>query len=158
MATGSVSALDQDTWQLIATNSPRTGSETTFSGLSGYKKYMLSFDGLANTSGGGMGLRFNGSSSKYYGGTVIAFTATYASTFSYIHLYYNASGLTGNVIVDNVNNGAPKIVDGILNAQSAGEICYTKGGWLITDPITSITVVANGTYNAGSVSLYGIAG
>lgn len=158
MATSTVSALDQDTYQLIATNSPRSGSETTFSGLSGYKKYMLAFDSLANTSGGGMGLRFNGSSSKYYGGTIIGYTSTYSSTFSYIHLYYNASGLTGTVEINNVNNGAPKTIYGVLNAQSAGEICFTQGGWLTTDPVTSITIVANGTYNAGSVSLYGIAG
>ena len=158
MATSSVSAIDQDAWQLIATNTPTTGSETTFSGLSGYKKYMLAFDSLTNSSGGGMGLRFNGSSSKYYGGTIIGYTSTYSSTFSYIHLYYNASGLTGTVEINNANNGAPKTVDGVLNAQTAGEICFAKGGWLTTDAITSITIVANGTYSSGTVKLYGIAG
>ena len=159
MATGNVSALDQDTYQLIATNSPRSGSETTFSGLTGYKKYLIAFSGLANSSGGGMGLRFNGSSSTYYGGTMIHGQTTFSSTFSYIHLYYNASGLTGTVEVNNVNNNGPKIVKGIMNSQSSGsEICYVEGGWLTVDNVTSITIVANGTYNAGSVSLYGIAG
>lgn len=159
MATSNVSALDQDTYQLIATNSPRTGSTTTFSSLSGYKKYIVAFDGLANSSGGGMGLRFNASTSGYYGGTVIYGSTTWSATNSYIHLYYNASGVRGAVTIDNVNNGAPKIVSGTTMSQADNsEMCYVEGGWLTTDVITSITILANGTYNAGSVSLYGIAG
>jgi predicted enzyme related to lactoylglutathione lyase len=157
MATGSVTAIDQEMWELVTTNTPRTGTETTFSSLSGYKKFLIAFNGLACPSGGGIGLRFNGSGSNYYGGAMIHGQTTYQSTFSYIHLYYNASGLTGTVEVNNVNNNGPKIVKGIMNSQGNGsEINYVEGGWLTTDAITSITILANGTWNAGSVSLYGI--
>jgi hypothetical protein len=159
MATSSVSALDQDTWQLVATNTPTTGSSTTFSSLSGYKRYMLAFDNLANSSGGGMNMTFNSASTKYYGGTAIHGQATYQTDFSYIHLYYNASGLRGTLTIDNVNNGGPKIVDGVLMSQANNsEICFVRGGWLTTDTITSISINCGGTYSSGTVKLYGIAG
>jgi hypothetical protein len=161
MATSTVSALDQDTYQLIATNTPTSGSTTTFSSLSGYKKYMLSFDLLTQSSGGTIALQFNGINSKYYGGVHIAGSTTYQASNDYIYLYYNAGSIKGVVEIFNVNNGAPRIVDGVTNYQSgatSGEICFVKGGWYNTTPITSISILCNGTWTSGSVSLFGIAG
>jgi hypothetical protein len=160
MATSNVSALDQDTYQLIATNTPRTGSSTTFSSLSGYKKYIIAFDGLGGSSAGGMNMTFNGASTLYYGGTHIAGGTTYQAENSNIQLGYNVANLRGTVTIENVNNGAPKIVNGITNYdyQSNTEINYVIGGWTNASAITSITINCGGTYNRGSVSLYGIAG
>ena len=60
MATGSVSALDQDNWQLITTTSPSAQTSFTLaSGISGYKKLMLAFSFIQNVNDG-VRMSFNG--------------------------------------------------------------------------------------------------
>ena len=147
MATGSVSALDQDTWQLVATNSPTSGTTSTFSSLSGYKKYMLVAEDVTGSSAE-LRVTFNGSSTGYNGIIVAA-----ANSKTYLFLTVGATNASGYMTIDNVNNGGPKITNGIdYNAY------VTYGIWNNTDPITSITVTRSSAYTGGTLKLYGIAG
>ena len=65
MATSNVSAIDNDVWQLVATNSPTSGTTITFSGLTGYKKYMLIANNLTGNATTTINITFNGSSTNY---------------------------------------------------------------------------------------------
>ena len=159
MATGSVSALDQDTWQLIATNTTTSGTTSTFSSLSGYKKYMVTWEGVARASGG-VTLTFNGSTSGYSGGDILAYSSSQQTSHSGIRCAWNgiAGASSGFYLIDNVNNGAPKIVKGEITDGNDNWIQHISGAWLNTDAITSITFTSGGAFSAGSMKLYGIAG
>lgn len=163
MATGSVSALDQDTWQLIATNTTTSGSTSTFSSLSGYKEYIIAYEGVSISADGSAKLTFNSNTSNYYGGVHLQNTSGYVENASNgLKLNYSAKRtlLNGLISIKNVNNGAPKIVEGYLILQAGDDYpTNIKGGWTNTDAITSITITtASGTFSAGSMKLYGIAG
>ena len=160
MATGSVSALDQDTWQLIQTNTTTSGSTSTFSGLSGYKKYMVAFENISKPAVN-IVLTFNGNTSNYFGGTSLKFAAEYQTTISGIKVAWSGinSTLHGLYLIENVNNGAPKTVKGELTDGGDNWIQEIRGGWLTTDPITSMTfTLPSGSFSAGAMKLYGIAG
>ena len=147
MATSNVSALDQDTWQLVATNSPTSGTTSTFSSLSGYKKYMLVAE---NVTGSNAELRvtFNGSTTGYIG-TVLG----YANSTTYLFLTLSNTTNHGYLIIENVNNGGPKLTTGLdYNAY------VPTGMWTNTADITSITVTRSSAYTGGTIKLFGIAG
>ena len=148
MATGSVSALDQDTWQLVATNSPTSGTTSTFSSLSGYKKYMLVAEDITGT-GGELRVTFNGSSTNYT--SVVPNGVANSKTFLIFTL--NSSTNNAYMIIDNVNNGGPKIANGVDHTAY-----LNYGIWHTTDSITSITVTRTNAYTGGTLKLYGIAG
>lgn len=164
MATGSVSALDQDTWQLIATNTTTSGTTSTFSSLSGYKEYLLAWSGVSTTSDGSSYLQFNSDTgTNYFGGVNLGETdGTFQNKSDRIRLNYSSLRTTqsGYMSIKNVNNGAPKIVIGTLSGHSENNWqANINGGWLTTDAITSIVITAGaGTFSAGSMKLYGIAG
>jgi len=148
MATGSVSALDQDTYQLIATNTPTSGTTSTFSGLSGYKKYILVAESVTGTSGA-LRVTFNGSATNYI--SVINAVAT-ETTFLVFAL--NNTNVSAYINIENVNNNGPKVTNGI----DGGGYTLVSGIWNNTDPITSITVTRTTAYTGGTIKLYGIAG
>ena len=62
MAVGTVSGINEDSYQLIATNTTTSGSTTTFSSLDSYKKLILSWQGVTQ-SAGPMLMTFNSSTS-----------------------------------------------------------------------------------------------
>ena len=164
MATGSVSALDQDTYQLVATNTTTSGSTSTFSSLSGYKKYILTFEGVTLSTNANAVLTFNSSTSNYYGRAALWGENTYSGPAGTgIPLNYTTyiNSMNGLYVIDNITNGAPRTVKGIYNTgNSAGTTPITiDGGWLDTSAITSMVVtLSTGTFSAGSMKLYGIAG
>ena len=164
MATGSVSALDQDTWQLIATNTTTSGSTSTFSSLSGYKEYLITWNGVSTSSNGSSYLQFNSDTgTNYFGGISLGeYDGTFQNKSDRIILNYSTirTTLSGYISIKNVNNGAPKIVAGTTSGQSENQWQVDiDGGWLTTDTITSIVITAGaGTFSAGTMKLYGIAG
>ena len=164
MATGSVSALDQDTWQLIQTNTTTSGSTSTFSSLSGYKKYILTLEGVTLSTNADAVLTFNSSTSNYYGRAALWGENTYSGPASTgIPLNYTTykTSMNGLYVIDNVTNGAPRTVKGIYQrGDLAGSVPITiDGGWLDTSAITSMVItLSTGTFSAGSIKLYGIAG
>ena len=160
MDTSNVSALDQDTYQLIATNTTTSGATSTFSGLSGYKKYIVAFEGVSISASANIVLTFNGSTSNYWGGVTLAYSTNFQNGTSGIKLNWTTftTGNNGIISIDNINNGAPKIVKGEL-VYGNDYICDIRGGWTQADSITSITfTLASGAFSAGSMKLYGIAG
>ena len=64
MAVGTVSALEPNQWQLISTQSATSGTTITFSSLSGYKTYLLTFEGVACASAATIFVRFNSDSTQ----------------------------------------------------------------------------------------------
>ena len=147
MATSSVSALDQDTYQLVGTNTPTSGTTSTFSSLSGYKKYILVAEDVTGSSAE-LRVTFNGSSTGYVG--IIVATA---NTKTFVYLSVGSTNSSAYIIIDNVNNGGPKIIKGIEH-----NAYVTEGMWNNTADITSITVTRTSAYTGGTLKLYGIAG
>lgn len=147
MAVDSVSAIDKDTWQLVATNTPTSGTTSTFSGLSGYKKYLLVAEDVTGTSGE-LRVTFNGSSTNY-----ICIIEGAANSKTYIILSLNSTSASGYLTIDNVNNGGPKVCFGV---DYVAYPVYSM--WHNTADITSITVTRTTAYTGGTLKLYGIAG
>jgi hypothetical protein len=164
MATSSVSALDQDTWQLVATNTTTSGTTSSFTGLTGYKKYMITYNNVSLTGSGSSYIQFNSDTgNNYFGGISLGNTdGTFQNQRDRIKLNYYAivTIMNGYFIIENVNNGAPKLVTGQLNGRQNDDWhMLINGGWLTADTITSIVITAGGNdFSAGTIKLYGIAG
>ena len=150
MATGTVSSLEPNQYQLISTNTVTAAVSTTFSSLSGYKEYMVVWECTAATAAT-LFLRFNGSSTNYGGG----FVGIVSVTISGIAVSQNANAAEeGYAIIKNADKAVPKIISGGGGVATVGQVV---GVWNNTAAITSIVLqIASGTYT-GSVSLYGIA-
>ena len=149
MATGQVSSITGDTWQLIATNTPTSGTTTTFSSITGYKELWIIWTGVvgaANT----LNMTFN-STSTGYSSFVVGWdrstTAIYLSTDS-------STSVHGFVKIKDVNSTTgPKMTEG-MEYQNAAR---TTGVWNNTSAITTITITKNSAFTAGTFTLYGIA-
>ena len=155
MATGTVSSISQDNYQLIATNTTTSGTTSTFT-FSGYKKLMLAWNGVSS-SGGILYMTFNSSSSGYSGG---AWGNEQNGIFSVVTGQISLSARSGDtqsgcVVIENTSATAPKTVNGTSDGNG---YIYTVGGtWNNTEAVTSLIVNGGGTFTAGSISLYGIA-
>ena len=162
MATSNVSALDQDTYQLIATNTTTSGSTSSFSSLGGYKKLILTWEGVTRAANGIPVLTFNGVTSNYTSALSLGFQATnYDSSITGIKLTWDSLRvlINGYYLIENTNNGAPKLIKGEATAGSGDWPMIISGSWLTADAITSMSITAGGsTFSAGSMKLYGIAG
>jgi hypothetical protein len=69
--------------------------------------------------------------------------------------------MNGLYVIDNITNGAPRTVQGNYNSTDSAGTTPTSvdGGWLDISAITSIVITTStGTFSAGSMKLYGIAG
>lgn len=164
MAVGTVSSSTVDNWQLIATNSPTSGTTSTFSGLSGYKRYLVVFNGVTISANGILCLQFNGNTSNYFGGGLgNNSTGGNASQGLTSKLMMGAAAqdnlFNGHIFIENLLSG-PKIANGFMftgNAQNLGAL--VNGGWNDTSAVTSIVIGMNSsqTFSAGTISLYGIA-
>lgn len=156
MATGQVSSISDDNWQLVATNTTTSGTTFTFSSLSGYKKYMLVWDTIVTTANSQIYLTFNSSSTNYSGvssGDGLNSGLYYTSRINLSA--YNNTLHAGHIYIDYVNQTAPKIVDGHFNDNSVGG--FVKGMWNGGSAVTSIVITSSSAFTSGSVSLYGIA-
>ena len=170
MAVGQVSSINQDNWQLIDTKTASTSASLAFTGLSGYKKYMLTWGQtgyLLFSTSTRIKLTFNGSSTLYAGGTNVAINNAYAgistykgaSTYTYFYMGGLLSGgaLAGHLEIQNPNLPIPKVLTGMYqNGDDYAEPMF--GSWGDSASITSITLTPeSGTFTSGAVKLYGIA-
>ena len=73
MAVGQVSSLTGDNWQLIATNTPTSGTSTSFTSLSGYRKFRLIWSALVFADVATLLCRFNSDSTNKYIGAASGF-------------------------------------------------------------------------------------
>jgi hypothetical protein len=159
MAVGTVSGISDDTYQLIQTIASTSGSTVTFSGISGYKKLIVAWENVGRSDSVTPYMTFNGSTSNYASQVTLVNTTNYQSAIAGIRCCWSthSSGNTGYYVIENVNNGAPKIVYGELLGAFDQYLNEIRGSWTVADAITSITFTANGTWNAGSMKLYGVA-
>jgi hypothetical protein len=170
MATGTVSSINQDNWQLIGTNSPTSGTSTSFTGLSGYKKYMLVWAPITFTASTSTRITatFNADSTSGNYASVATDGVSYSGAGTYntvrdtaISLSgYTAATHTGYLIIDNANQAIPKVCSGQGYSTDQGYYCMLNGVWLSTSTITSIELNRAGgsqTISSGTIKLYGIA-
>lgn len=175
MATGTVSSFDLEPWQLVASRDFSVNSATTytFSGLTGYKSYIFTFNNVYLNTSGTIIMRLNGdTNASSYGGV----TRSYIPNVDPRHAY-NVSGIplsvsnnsnyfTGYVRIDNaLQPYLPKIVEGVYSSSSHGGVISTTfkpyGGDPDTDSsITSLTFYneSNYTMSNGWLRIYGLAG
>jgi|Laugrefa1bdmlbdn_1035148.scaffolds.fasta_scaffold06163_4 hypothetical protein len=162
MATGTVSSVNYDNWQEIASVTTNSGTSTTtvVSGLAGYKKLLLVWRSIVISSSGTLAVRFNSETTNYIGGAwANEYNGTMLNNENKAHV--EATGSTefknGYIYIDNVLSAAPKTFQGFGDTQ--GYVNSIGGAWYNTSAITSITLVPNSTqtFTSGTVKLYGIA-
>jgi hypothetical protein len=157
MAVGTVSTVEQDNWQLIATNSPSAASTTSFTSISGYKTLMVAYKltGLPDTTGL-LYLRFNGDSTAgNYGANSWMQTTYFSRQNDRIPLTGNFADANqaGYVIINNTNSSIPKIIN-----DAASMSGFLTRGVYIGNAVTSIEfAVSSPNSFSGTVYLYGIA-
>lgn len=165
MATGLVSSINYDNWQLIATNTPTSGTSSTISGISGYKKLMVVVKNITMSGGSAWYnlIRFNSDSNTNYVSTVNAGGSTkYYNYGIALDVYDTAAGVRSAVVtIDNVLGIGAKPVSGTGGNTDNG-FAMVQGAWISDSAITSITLVASAgsntfTSNTGTFSVYGIA-
>ena len=161
MATGSVSALDQDNWQLITSTSPSAQTSFTLaSGISGYKKLMLSFSFEQSVDNVPAKMQFNSdTNANNYGVTAVmyyVYAQWQSSNGAYVPLHgYQSEGAirtVGYITIDNANKDIPKVING-----GGGKASVINGVYL-GNAITSIVISMASGNLTGSFNLYGIAG
>ena len=153
MAVGTVSSVDNDVWQLIATNSPSAASNSSFTSISGYKKLMITWQltGVSAT----MSMRLNNDTTDgNYGGIAVMFY-TYANrvTDRLPLTGYTDGTNTGYVIVKDTDKTTPKIVED-LGGIDAG---FGSGVWLGNSAVTQVDIFPHSGTFSGTIKLYGIA-
>jgi hypothetical protein len=157
MAVGTVTGLESsDNWQLIATNTVTSGSTTSFTNISGYRKLMVTFKGVTLNSSNWLYLRFNSdSTSTNYGSTTGLYTSNGGnrSSDSIILTGLADTGMTGYAVFNSTDKTTPKF----LEDAGGSALGYSNGIYLGTSAITAVEVFSGAGFTAGSIALYGIA-
>ena len=158
MAVGTVSSVDSDVWQLIATNSPSAASSTSFSSISGYKKLMVVWQVTASTTGANNWLlvRLNSDSTSGNYGSIAALDGTNVnrslSSF-YVTAYTDTGGVTGYAIISDTDKTTPKFLEKV----GSNDALITSGIYVGSSAVTALSLHTNTGTITGTVSLYGIA-
>ena len=166
MAVNTVSTLTSDNWQQIATASLTGVNKYNFTGLSGYKKYMLVWSGTTTASSTNNLLYINATTT-----TTAAYVCSLMGTSSsqsagYQDLFYlsfgatTTSGGTGYIIIDNANSTViPKAITGVSTDNFTSYSWNINGAFLSASAISNLDFTNGNNYNytAGTVTLYGIA-
>ena len=156
MAVGQVSSTNYDNWQLIGTNTTTSGTSSSFSSISGYKRLMLTFNNINTAANAQYRIRFNSDTGNNYAYSARIDGST-TSEISYIGLlgFVTTGPHSGYVLIEDVLTSSPKRIEvgGSYYVSNGG-----KGIWLGTSAITTIEFsLSASAFNAGSISLYGIA-
>jgi hypothetical protein len=156
MATGQVSSITSDNWQLIATNTTTSGTTSSFS-FSGYKRLLLTWN-VNTAASSNIYFLLNGATTNYGGGTwVNEYNGQFnvSNTAIYINGIVQSGNKDGYCIIENAAAGAPKLVNGFDNEN--GYVSTIASSWNNTAALTSLAITTSSAFNAGSISLYGIA-
>lgn len=158
MAVGTVSSVDGDVWQLIATNTPSAVTSSTFSNISGYKKLMLTYQISTFSASTNLNLRFNNDSTTgNYGSTAGLYTsAGGARSNNRIILlgYAIDTEAYGHIVIADTDKTTPKWVE-----RTAGQqVGYGNGVYFGSSEVSSIIVNTDATQTmTGTLKLYGVA-
>lgn len=161
MATGTVSSLSGDNWQLVATNTPTSGTSTSFTSLTGYRKYRVIWSNLSFSGSASLMLRFNSDSNNYYIGAASGFTAATSEGWSTAAILsgYATNSHYGFIDVEDADKTFPKKMQGVWGDQGYGYGDVLNGIYIGSNAITSITLLdsSGNTISSGTVYLYGLA-
>jgi hypothetical protein len=142
-----------------------TGSTVTISGISGKSSICVYVLGASCTAGAEFRLRLNGDSNsnyKFFGISVPnsnesqRISATAENNFTFGSLG-NAGGVTNSFIqIDGTNaDGIKSINCGTYGDDTNGQARVLSGMYIGTSAITSVSITTNGTFDAGTVYVYG---
>lgn len=159
MAVGTVSASNtDDIWQLIATNTPSSATSSTFSGISGYKKLMVTYQQLNCASNATYFIRLNSdSTSGNYGGLSVLYASLGGNRPDdrLMMTAYADTTTSGYWVLADTDKTTPKYIER-FGGQSVGTL---NGMYFGTSPVSSITIAeGNGGFAfSGTIKLYGVA-
>ncbi len=159
MATGTVSTLAPNQYQLVATSSPTSGTTVSFTSLAGYKTYLLTFEHMAYAASTTTRVRFNSDSTNGKYASIAVGTTSIERADDSCVLVFTSQAAAGNsafLTIENALQTAPKYVDGATSQNDANGLLI-KGMYFSTSAITSIDIVAGNTFSSGTINLYGIA-
>ena len=149
MATGQVSSITGDTWQLISTTTMAGAGSYTVSSLTGYKTLMVAIAGATKSAADNLVVTFNGDTAsgnyaRLAGGNPRFYIGTTTTTA-------HAAAFT----IYDTDQSAPHRFEtpGYTGTRSF------MGVYLDPTPITSFTITTDGAANltGGTIKVYGIA-
>jgi hypothetical protein len=158
MAVGTVSGIEQENnWQLISTNTPTSGTATTFTSISGYKRLMVVWKALTTGTSQWLYLKVNDNTTA----------GNYASHTGYPGVNDNSASTTiilnghtrainsGMLIIENANQSTPHETSLSIDYGYS----YADPSILLADPITRVDIwISASSFTGGTVQLWGIAG
>ena len=150
MATGTVSSINYDNWQLISTTTMAGATSYTVSSLTGYKTLRVAVEDCVKSVADHLIFRLNGNSAagKYAGR---------GGTVGYYYLSGSASTASaGAFTIYDANQSVPHS----LEIPGYGGTIDSAGVYLDPTPITSFTITSDAgtaTLNSGTIKVYGIA-
>ena len=156
MATGSVSAIDRDGWQLIETKTSLNSTSINFTGLSGaYKNLMMTWN--VSTANNYLSFRINGETGDYYSGCAYTTDGLGATNQTKTQFWLaNNTGSTniGYLVLTNCDSSVmPKIVTNGWNTTAGGPF---GGVYYGSGTVTSVQLeCSGGNISSGTISLYG---
>jgi hypothetical protein len=158
-----------DKWVQIATSSPITGTQVSFTSISGYKKLYVLIEQLTNATGGNYTVTINNDTgAKYYNrylqtsSNTPNFSATGSTSAARNNILAGLVGAAGatssHIIIDNADSATIKEITGSFYQVSANtDLVYLSGTvYKGTATISSIQVNGAGNFTAGTVTLYGV--
>jgi hypothetical protein len=149
MAVGTVSSTTSDTWQLISSQTPTSGTSVSFTSISGYKTLMMAFKGVTTAANSYMIVRFNNDSSagNYNDG---------GGDGSSMLLAINSGPRAGAIVIYDADKEVPHKME-----KTSYDPSVAMNPVFYTNPvaITRIDLVSRESqaFTAGTVYLYGIA-
>jgi len=151
MATDSVSAIDKDTWTLIDSRTPTSGTSVSFTSISGYKTLLLAAKNITTNVTGYLTVRLNNDSTA---GDYIEQTGA-GEDFFYVSTNDPARAMM--MIIYDANQDVPHKIE-----KSSYQSSAFNNPVFYTDPvaITRVDLLNStaATFTGGTVYLYGIAG
>jgi len=154
MATGTVSSVGSDNWQLITSTTLSSAGNFSFTGISGYKTLLAVFDGSQNggNTGGGT-VRLNGGS-MMCGGYVFRSGTQFdgsSGTSGTVPIASYVSGVSGYAKIENADKSGPHLIE-VFTTGGMG------GGFVDGAAVTQVEIRADYNFASGGIcKLYGIA-
>lgn len=148
-------------WVELASSSPTSGSTVTFSSLTEYRDYKISYFNCNASSGAGLQLQFNNDTGNSY-----AFIANKDSGI------VSSDGLNNAIILGNLSDGgSANAGTGVITISDANQLIKTvnffhcgnedantgQGYWNSQSVINRIdlTIASGNTWTGGTIKVYG---
>lgn len=159
MAISKLGGTGSDNWELISSVTPTVStSAVNFTGLSPYRKLMVTWSSLILSSANYVNIRLNNDSANKYNffattGTGATVTSTNVDQFTYGDgTFANANGAA---IFTSCDNAGVKFMENGFHSPALR--CYYYGYYLASAVITQVNFLGSSTFTAtGTVSLYGV--